>query len=319
MKSFFVEDLKDQSRIIDFYMVKTSDIRVDSRKREYLDVTLGDKTGEVTSKKWDIQYGEKAFLMSLKSGDIVKVDAGINLWQGNVQLKINKIRLLNDEDVIELSDFIKTAPESSESMYNYILDKAMNMEDEDFRNLAVTILEDNKEKLMYYPAASKNHHAEYGGLLYHMKRMIMSAEAQCNVYPILKRDLLYTGVIIHDMEKINEIDANEYGISSGYSMEGQMLGHIVQGVREIDKRCERLEISREKAIMLEHMILSHHYEPDFGSPKKPLFPEAEMLHYLDIVDARMFDIEEALKGVDQGIFSERVRVLDNRKMYNPTF
>ena len=95
---------------------------------------------------------------------------------------------------------------------------------------------------------------------------------------------------------------NEYGISPGYSFEGQLLGHIVQGIKLLDKVTEELGFPREKALMLEHMILSHHYEPEFGSPKKPLFPEAEVLHYLDILDARMFDMENALEGIAPGSF-----------------
>ena len=119
----------------------------------------------------------------------------------------------------------------------------------------------------------------------------------------------------HDIEQLNEIESNEYGISPGYSFEGQLLGHIVQGVKLLDKETERLGFPREKAIMLEHMILSHHYEPEFGSPKRPMFPEAELLHYLDILDARMFDMEDALNSTNAGEFSEKVWTLDNRRVY----
>ena len=97
-----------------------------------------------------------------------------------------------------------------------------------------------------------------------------------------------------------------------------MLGHIIQGVKTIDRMTLELGFPREKAIMLEHMILAHHYEPEFGSPKKPLFPEAELLHYLDILDARMFDMEAALEATAEGEFSDKVRTLDNRKLYKPT-
>lgn len=320
MKNIYIEDLtKEGERIIDFFMIKSSVIRVGKNGKEYLDIVLGDKTGDINSKRWNVQEGERHFLESLKEGDLVKIDAEIKAFQGNPQLSINRIRLFNDKDEIDISDFVKKAPEDSIDMYNFIFEMADSMVDEDFKKISKALLENNKEKLMYYPAASKNHHAEYGGLLYHIKRMLMSADAQSKIYSNLNRDLLLTGVIIHDMEKINEIESNEYGISSGYSIEGQLLGHIIQGIRELDKICIELNIPREKAIMLEHMILSHHYEPEFGSPKKPLFPEAELLHYLDIVDARMYDMEEALKGVSKGIFSDRIFVLENRKMYKPTF
>ena len=94
-----------------------------------------------------------------------------------------------------------------------------------------------------------------------------------------------------------------------------MLGHLIQGVRTLDRLTEELGFPREKAVMLEHMILSHHYEPEFGSPKRPLFPEAEMLHYLDIIDARMFDMQDVLEKTEPGEFSDRVWTLDNRKLY----
>ena len=117
------------------------------------------------------------------------------------------------------------------------------------------------------------------------------------------------------MEKLNEIDADIDGIASGYSFEGQMLGHLIQGVKLVDRMALEMGMDREKAIMLEHMILSHHYEPEFGSPKKPLFPEAEVLHYLDILDARMFDMQAALEATEPGAFSDRVWTLDNRRLY----
>jgi 3'-5' exoribonuclease len=145
--------------------------------------------------------------------------------------------------------------------------------------------------------------------------MIIVAEKMCDIYLNLNKDLVISGVILHDIEKINEIDANELGIATGYSFEGQMLGHIVQGIIKINKMAEELGVSHEKTVMLEHMILAHHYEPEFGSPKKPLFPEAEMVHYIDVIDARMYDMQEALEATEPGEFSERVWTLDNRRLY----
>jgi 3'-5' exoribonuclease len=200
-------------------------------------------------------------------------------------------------------------------MYSFIIGKANAIKDQDLKAICVKFLGKNKEKLLYYPAAQKNHHAELGGLLYHMKRMLMTGEKICDVYNHLNKDLVIAGVILHDIEKVNEIDANELGIASGYSFEGQMLGHIVQGIVSIEKVAEELAMPREKAIMLQHMILSHHYEPEFGSPKKPLFPEAEILHYLDMIDARMYDMQEAIAATTPGDFSEKVWTLDNRKLY----
>ena len=318
MKQYYAADLKGQSEITDFFMVKSAGIKVGANKKQYFDVVLGDRSGEINGKKWEILDGEQELLANMKEGDLIKVRGQVTEWQGQSQLRISRIRAANAEDHLEISEYIKAAPEDSEEMYDYIYSVAESMEDSDLRALCTKVLSDNKEKLMYYPAASKNHHAEYGGLLYHVKRMLMTGLRVCEVYTNLNRDLVAAGVMLHDIEKLNEILSNEYGVSPGYSFEGQMLGHLVQGVKFLDRTCRELGFSEEKTIMLEHMILSHHYEPEFGSPKKPLFPEAEVLHYLDILDARMFDMEDALKGVAPGEFSDRIWTLDNRRIYKWT-
>ena len=312
----FVKDLKVDEKYTDFFMVKFSDIKTGATGREYLDILLGDKTGEITAKKWDIAPEERAFLASIKEGDIVKVRGIITDWKGQHQFKIEKIRKASEDDGLDISIYVKSAPEPAEEMYAYIHEKVEGFKDEHLKALALMFLDNEKERLMYYPAASKNHHAEMGGLLYHIKRLLMAGERLCEVYTGLNRDLVMCGVVIHDMEKLNEIESNELGISPGYSFEGQLLGHIVQGVREVEKMTAKIPgFPREKAIMLEHMILAHHYEPEYGSPKKPLFAEAEILHYLDILDARMFDFEEALLKTEPGDFSDRIFTLDNRRIY----
>lgn len=318
MKQYYAADLKGQSEITDFFMVKSAGIKVGANKKQYFDVVLGDRSGEVNGKKWEILDGEQELLANMKEGDLIKVRGQVTEWQGQSQLRISRIRAANAEDGLEISEYIKAAPEDSEEMYHYIYSVAESMEDSDLRALCTKVLSDNKEKLMYYPAASKNHHAEYGGLLYHVKRMLMTGLKVCEVYTNLNRDLVAAGVMLHDIEKLNEILSNEYGVSPGYSFEGQMLGHIVQGIKFLDRTCRELGFSEEKTLMLEHMILAHHYEPEFGSPKKPLFPEAEVLHYLDILDARMFDMEDALRGVAPGEFSDRIWTLDNRRIYKRT-
>lgn len=317
MKEFYIGQLRTDDEIQDFFMVKTIAIKVGSNKKQYLDLLLCDRTGEITAKKWDVADTELPALNEIAESSLVKVKANVTEWNGMRQLRVQKLRKSVPEDDLELADFIKAAPEKADDMYLFLLEKAEEMKDEDLRRLCVRVLEDNQEKLMYYPAAAKNHHAELAGLLYHVKRMLMTAERVCEVYTNLNKDLVMAGVILHDMEKINEIEADTLGMASGYSFEGQMLGHLIQGIKSIDRLAEELGIGKEKAVMLEHMILSHHYEPEFGSPKKPLFPEAEMLHYLDMIDARMYDMHEALEATSQGDFSDRVWTLDNRKLYKP--
>lgn len=317
MKEIFIKDLRKDQEVTEFFMAKTVAVKVGSNGKQYLDIMLGDKTGEISAKKWDVSDSEYPALKAIKEKSIVKIKGIVTEWAGQLQLRVQRIRVASIEDEQQMRDFVKAAPEAPEDMYEYIVKTAEDMEDQDLRGLCLKLLTDNKDKIMYYPAAQKNHHAELAGLLYHMKRMLMTGERVCQVYTNLNRDLVCAGVILHDIEKLNEIEADSDGIATGYSFEGQMLGHIIQGVKTIDRLTMELGFPREKAIMVEHMILAHHYEPEFGSPKKPLFPEAEVLHYLDILDARMFDMEDALKSTEEGSFSERVWTLDNRKLYKP--
>lgn len=315
MKSIYIKDLKKDQELTEFFMAKTLMIKVGSNGKQYLDITLGDKTGEISAKKWDVSDSEYPTLKAIPDKSIVKIKGLVTEWAGQLQLRIQRIRQADEADGQQMKDFVKAAPEEPQAMYDYIYQIAQSMKDRDLRELCLKLLTVNKDRLMYYPAAQKNHHAELGGLLYHMKRMLMTGECVCRIYTNLNRDLVCAGVIVHDIEKLNEIMAGPDGIATGYSFEGQMLGHIIQGVKTIDRLTLELGFPREKAIMLEHMILAHHYEPEFGSPKKPLFPEAEVLHYLDILDARMFDMEDALVSTEPGNFSERIWALDNRRIY----
>ena len=317
MKEVFVKDLRKDQEITDFFMAKTLAIKGGANGKQYLDILLADKSGEISGKKWDVSDAEYPVLKAIGEKSIVKIKAVVTEWAGQLQLRVQRIRAAALDDGQRMEDFVKAAPEVPEDMFGYIYETAGSMKDQDLKKLCIKLLTDNREKLMYYPAAQKNHHAELAGLLYHMKRMLMTGERICEVYTNLNRDLLCAGVIIHDIEKLNEIMADPDGIATGYSFEGQLLGHIIQGVKTIDRLTLELGFPREKAIMLEHMILSHHYEPEFGSPKKPLFPEAEALHYLDVLDARMFDMQDALASTPPGTFSERVWALDNRKLYKP--
>ena len=316
MKEHYIANLKTGQEFMDFFLVKQCQVKRASNGKPYMDLVLGDRTGEISAKRWDLADEEVEKGRAVAAvGDVIKVQAIVTEFKGLKQLRVTRIRATNMDDGIEIRDYIKAAPEEGPAMYDFIMADIETMRDEDLKALCREQMAVNREKLLYYPAASRNHHAELSGLLWHTKRMLMAGRRLCEVYPNLDPDLLAAGVILHDMQKLNEIDSDRNGISDGYSFEGQLLGHLVMGVRELDKAMSALGFSDEKRVMVEHMILSHHYEPEFGSPKRPLFPEAEMLHYLDIVDARMYDMEDVLDKTEPGAFSERVWTLDNRRLY----
>ncbi len=311
-----IKDLKVGEEVKAFYLVKAKNVKTSSANKPYIDFTLQDISGEVNAKLWDAK-GDIDTIYN--PGEVVKVQASVTQWQSTVQLKIIKIRGTLEEDEVDYSQFIPTAPIEAQIMYDEILSFIGKMESDEVTQLVLTIVESFETKLMYYPAAKSNHHAIKSGLLYHILRMLRSADALCDIYKNVNRDLVFAGVILHDIEKINEMNATEVGVVDDYSMEGQLLGHIIMGIKRIDRVAEDLGIDKELSLLIQHMILSHHYEPEFGSPKKPLIPEGELLHYLDMVDARMYDMNKALKDMDDEKFTDPVFVLDRRRLYRSRY
>lgn len=299
-----------------FFLIKGMNLKTSSNNKKYLDLNLTDKTGEINAKAWDI---DDAMVSQFKAGDIVKARGTVTSWQSTLQFKIVKIRPLEEGDPVQLEDMVQAAPIDKDEMFSEILSYVEQIQNSEIKLLVTALIDEYEQKLMYYPAAKKNHHAIRSGLMYHILRMLRTAEVLSQVYGHLNTDLLYAGVILHDIEKINEMTADELGVVSDYSFEGQILGHIIMGIRKIQVVGERLGISQEISSVIQHMILSHHYQPEFGSPKKPMLPEAEILHYLDMMDARMYDMSKALENVEPGRFTENVPVLDYRKLYKPTF
>ncbi len=321
MKPYYIKDLKpdEAGRLEDRYLVRNADIRDGNNGKKHLYMTLADATGDIQAVKWSLTPDELSSFSRIKPGMIISVAARCKEYQGKHQLVLDAIKGRAKDETFDRADFFKAAPESPEAMYEYILDRINGFKDEELKKLCLSFYEGEKDRLMFWPAAMSNHHAEYAGLLYHVKRMMMMGERACEVYTNLNRDLLLAGVALHDIEKLNELDSDENGVVPEYTFEGKMLGHLVMGAVTLGARCKELGIGEEKTVMMQHMAISHHYEPDYGSPKKPLFPEAEMLHYLDMTDAKMFDMEDAVRNVEPGGFSDKVFTLDNRKIYKSTF
>jgi 3'-5' exoribonuclease len=296
-----------------FFIIKAFNVKTSSNNKKYLDFTLADKTGEVNAKLWDVKDNYEELY---QAGILVKIRGSVTSWQNNVQLKITRIRLTGDEDQINISDYVPAAPYDPQEMMDELIETIENFKNEDLRKLVLHIVKGYEEQLLTAPAAKSNHHAIRSGLLYHLKRMIKTGKALCQIYTHVNEDLLIAGIILHDMEKINEMVSDDLGIVSSYSTEGQLLGHIIMGIKNIDAVARELGIDPELSMVLQHLVLSHHYEPEFGSPKKPMLPEGELLHYIDIIDARMYDMELAYREVAQGEFTDPVWVLDKRRLYH---
>jgi len=308
-----ISDLRSGDTINGIYILKNVELKVAVNKKTYLDIIFCDNTGDISAKLWD---ADEEIFKSLKTDKLYYVNARVDTWRDSLQLSINKIQLADEEDQKRISEFVPSAPLTPQEMLDEIYSYAAKISNTEMRALVMKLLDEKEEKLIYYPAAKSLHHSIRSGLLYHIVRMLRSAEALSGVYEGLNTDLLYSGIIIHDLAKIGELTSNNLGIAE-YSKEGQLLGHIVLGVIELEKAGNELGVSDEIMLLLKHMIVSHHYEAEYGSPKKPMFLEAELLHHLDLIDARIYDYQNATKNIEAGQFSDPVWSLDRRSIYKP--
>ena len=306
----------DGSGLVDgFCLVKSIDQKTSSKGDTYLDMTLSDSDGEINAKLW--RYN-KATHGEYGINDLIKIRGLISQYNGADQLKIEKIRPVSPEDGVNIADFVKSADYSGEQMFGELRGIAEGFSDGDLKRIVTAILDDNRLALLYWPAAFKLHHAVRGGLLLHTLSIVRLAEGVCKVYPFVDRELLISGAILHDIAKLSEFKVADTGIATGYSAEGNLLGHLAMGAMVIDKYAEKLNINPKTAMLLEHMVLSHHGEPEFGAAVRPMFIEAELLSELDLMDSRIYEMREAVSAAPAEDFSARVWAMDNRKLYNHT-
>lgn len=296
-----------------FWLIKTIDRKTNVKGAPYLDMMLCDKKGEISAKLWDyseITHG------AYEAGDLIKVRATVTQFNGADQLRVEKIRKVTLTDGVDIADFVPTAEYSGEMMLGSIMNVIASVKDEELKTLTYALLKEREKDILTWPAAFKLHHAIRGGLLYHTLSILKLAEGVVKLYPSVDKDLLYCGIIVHDLCKIDEFDLNPAGLVSSYSVRGELIGHLVMGAMKIEQKALELGISAEKAMLLEHMVISHHGEPDFGAAVRPMFLEAEILSQLDTLDATVYEITSAVGEVKEGEFTGRMWALDNRKLFN---
>lgn len=296
-----------------YCLIKSVEKKINVKAVAYLDLILCDKSGEINAKLWD--YKEEIH-GTFSVGDLVKVRGSISQYNGADQLRIDKIRPVYDTDGVDISQFVPSAEYSGKMMLDEIYSIIDSVRDEELKKLTYAIVKDNEEKLLFWPAAFKLHHAMRGGLLYHTLSIIRLAQAVSKIYPSVDSDLLFCGAILHDICKIDEFNISSAGIVTSYSVKGELIGHLVMGAMQVAQKAKELSISEEKAMLVEHMIISHHGTPEFGAAVRPMFLEAEILSQLDTLDATVFEIASAVSSVEDGEFTARQWALDNRKLYN---
>jgi 3'-5' exoribonuclease len=299
---------------VDLYLlIKSATKGIASNGKPFLTLILQDQSGEIEAKLWDANEEDEK---NYTAQSIVKIIGDIHNYRGKSQLKIRQIRRTGPSDSVKLEDFLETAPLSQEEMTSKLTQYIFDMKNPNIQRITRHLLKKHQKAFLEYPAATKNHHEFVSGLVYHVVSMLDLAKSIASLYPSLDKDLLYAGVILHDMGKVVELSGP---ISTTYTVEGNLLGHITIMVNEIGKAAEELGISGEEVLILKHLVLSHHGKAEWGSPKPPLIKEAEILHYIDNLDAKMNMLDRALERVKPGEFTERVFALDNRSFYKPIF
>ena len=307
-----VSQLRTGDHFLGFLLVRSAEQRLDKKGSAYVDMNLADHTGEINCKIWN------GNVKPPETGKVVKIQGTVQEYNGRYQLRVEKYRPATDEDDPDMSLLVACAPEKPEDMRREIEETIDRFASEDLKKITREMLRIAGDKLDWFPAAQRLHHAERSGLLHHTTGMLRTAEYIIQAYPFLHGDLLRAGVILHDLSKIAEMKSDELGNVTDYTRDGLLIGHLVRGVANLQEAARNTGVDGELVVLLEHMIISHHGVPEYGSPRQPMFPEAEVLHWIDLLDARMNEMKGIMDRTPAGAFSEKIWSLD-RRLYHPLY
>src|SRR5579863_7939215 len=289
MKTSFVTDLTTEQAITSFFLVHEKEIRNTREGKPYLRMELGDRSGTIEGRMWDHVETVK----DISRDDFVKVNARVELYRNKPQLSLQQVRLAKPDE-IDLADFLPHTKEDVGKLFAKLQEYAASIGNPWLKNLVTSIINDPKITPRYKraPAAKVMHHAYLGGLLEHVVGLCGLAKAISDHYPELNLDLLLTACILHDVGKLDELC---YDRAIGYTAEGQLLGHIVQELETVTQLMNAIEgfPAKLKTVVL-HLLISHHGQYEFGSPKLPMIREALAFHYMDDMDSKMAAVRNAL-------------------------
>lgn len=305
-----IKDFKDGLHLKQTFLVNQVNKGLTASGQPYLTISLQDKSGIIEGKFWDVKPEIESLI---EPGSFLSVDGDVVAYRQALQIKINLIQRLNP-DSVSLSDYTMSAPVPLKTLEITLAKRIAEIKDPVYAAMTKTLIEKYYDRFILYPAAVRNHHEYTSGLLYHTLSMLNLAEALIPLYPPLDRDLVFTGILLHDLGKTVEFTS---AVVPKYSLEGKLIGHLHWIASEIQAVGDQLKLDREKVMLLQHLVLAHHGKPDFGSSIPPLTKEALLVHMIDDLDAKMTMIQKALDATDVGQFTSRVFALDDRSFYKP--
>lgn len=321
MKDIYIADLAtfDEGRTFDgFFIVLAKQQRTTKSNKPYLSLILGDKTGQLEGRIWE--PGDPRIAKDFDKGDVVKARGSASRFDDRLQMKVDQLRLAQTSE-FDRTDLLPSTTYDVAVLWAKLQSTIESLTNPNLKLLINTVFEDPAIAGAFReaPAARQLHHAWLGGLLEHVVSLLGLADRVAAHYPMLDRDLLLTGVILHDIGKIHELS---WQIGFDYTIEGTLLGHIQMGIDMVEKAIASLPNfpSRLRTLVL-HMILSHHGKLEFGSPKLPMIPEALVLNFVDDLDAKMQAVasefeKSAREGRGPDELTGRVWSLDNRQLLN---
>jgi 3'-5' exoribonuclease len=306
VKSQFISDLADGQTVSSLFLVREKEIRTSARTgTSWLQLELADRSGTISAKMWD-NYA--ALAEAFERDDIIQIRGRVKLYNGRKELTLEQIIPAAERDY-DLGDFLPHTKYDVERLYADLRSAVAGMKNPWLKQLLASVVDDPAIApwLKRAPAAMTMHHAYLGGLIEHIASLIGLAGVVAAHYPEIDRDLLLTGVVLHDIGKLDEL---QYARGISYSDEGRLLGHIMIGVALVQEKCRAIPgFPAPLAVLVEHLILSHHGSHEFGSPSLPQFPEAVVLHFIDDLDSKMAamcaSLEAAAAGPGVDLWSER--------------
>ena len=304
-----ISELTDHEHVEGQFLIGNVSKGVNTIGGSYFSAELRDASGAIAAKKWDATIADEQIFVS---GNVIAITGETNKYKDQLQLKILTAELVPLED-IDVERFVKAPPVSKQELINRFNAHVASIKNQDCLKIINYFIKKFGEDIFSYPAAVSIHHEYSSGLLMHSVSMADLATYLCPIYDA-DHDLLVTGCLLHDMGKIIELEGP---IVYKYSIEGKLLGHISIMAAELRKAAQELKIEGEIPLLLEHMVLSHHGQQEFGSPVMPLTKEALLLSLIDNLDSKMVVVNKALADVEPGNFSNKVFPLDNRAFYKP--
>ena len=266
----------------------------ESTRGKYLQYTLFDGTDEIKAFHWDTSLETK----KVNAGTVIAAVLQVSTYKDSISYTVKNCRkTIEGKDDYKISQFIPEIEESL-TMYEDIREKVQNMENEEIKALLLAIWKEKEAEIKRWTASKTVHHNIKGGLVYHIYRMVEMAERSIEVYPILNRDLLIAGCILHDIGKLEELTIDDMGISD-YSIDGSLVGHIIMGCDLVKEIGTKLGTDPEVIRLLRHLIASHHGKIEYGAAALPAIPEAFVLNEIDMIDSRMYQLEASMEQLEK--------------------